>query len=348
MPRSLLRTLTTFAICLILSPLEAAPRISARSVVVLDESSNRAFYSKAPRLRRAPASTSKLLTAMITLDRLDPDQSIKIPRMVRNIPPSKVYLRPGEKFKVRELLKAMLMQSANDAAAVLAIAIAGSRKNFAPLMNAKAQSIGCKHSNFIRPNGLPARGQLTTAYDMALITRAATDYDFIIDTMRRKRATILSESGRRIALRNSNRLLWQPKFPVIGKTGFTRRARHCFVGIVSVGSGELYLSVLGSRSRRWLWRDVKNIVRSRLRRLKRTISTNYKLWTSDTKRRAIQHNLQRAGFEVGPVDGVFGVKTISAVRAFQSEAGLTVDGIVGKKTWEALSSSLMGDLAQGS
>jgi len=280
---------------------------------------------------------------MIAIDRLGLNKVVRVPRVVRSIPPSKVYLRPGERYKVRDLIKAMLIRSANDAAAVLALATAGSRKSFAELMNQKARSIGCKHSNFVRPNGLPARGQVTTAYDMALISRAATEYDFIIETMERKHARIQSASGRRIALKNSNRLLWQPKYNVLGKTGFTRRARHCFVGIVESRSGHLFVSVLGSRSRKSLWRDVRQVVRRRLDLLKRTIRLNNKLWSARTDRRTIQANLRKAGFEVGPLDGVFGLKTIGAIRAFQNSAGLSVDGVVGKKTWKELISEPLID-----
>ena len=343
--RSLL-IITVVAFCLASGGLEAASRITAQSVVVLDLMSDRALYAKAPQLRHAPASTAKLLTAMIAIDRLGLNKVVRVPRMVRKIPPSKVYLRPGERYKVGALIKAMLMRSANDAAAVLAIATAGSRKSFARLMNKKARSIGCKYSNFVRPNGLPARGQATTAYDMALISRAAAKYDFIIEIMQRKHARIQSESGRRIALKNTNRLLWQSKYHVLGKTGFTRRARHCFVGIVESRSGHLFVSVLGSRSRTSLWRDVRQVVRRRLDGLKKTIMLNNRLWSTRTDRRTIQANLRKAGFEVGPLDGVFGVKTISAVRAFQSSVGLPVDGIVGKKTWRALTSELLTNAPQ--
>jgi D-alanyl-D-alanine carboxypeptidase (penicillin-binding protein 5/6) len=335
--------ITVVVLCLTPGGLEAASRITAQSVVVLGPVSDRVLYAKAPQLRHAPASTTKLLTAMVAIDRLDLDNVVRVPRIVRSIPPSKVYLRPGERYKVGALIQAMLMRSANDAAAVLAIATAGSRKSFAELMNRKARSIGCEHSNFVRPNGLPARGQATTAYDMALISRAAANYDFIVETMETKHARIQSESGRRIALKNSNRLLWQSKYHVLGKTGFTRRAHHCFVGIVESRSGDLFVAVLGSRSRTSLWRDVRQVVRRRLDGLKKTIMLNNKLWSDRTDRRTIQANLRKAGFEVGPLDGVFGIKTISAIRAFQSSVGLLVDGVVGKKTWRALTSELLAD-----
>lgn len=342
-----LMIITVVALCWTSGGLEAASRITAQSVVVLGPVSNRAFYAKAPQLRHAPASTTKLLTAMVAIDRLDLDKVVSVPRIVRSIPPSKIYLRPGERYKVGALIKAMLMRSANDAAAVLAIATAGSRKSFAELMNKKARSIGCEHSHFVRPNGLPARGQATTAYDMALISRAAANYDFIVETMETKHARIQSESGRRIALNNTNRLLWQSKYPVLGKTGFTNRAHHCFVGIIESGIGDLFVAVLGSRSRKSLWRDVRKIVRRRLDGLKKTIMLNNRLWSARTDRLTIQANLRKAGFQVGPLDGIFGTKTISAIRAFQSSVGLLVDGIMGKKTSRALTSELSTDDTQG-
>ena len=337
---------TVVALCLTSSGVEAASRITAQSAVVLDPVSDHALYAKAPQRLRAPASTTKLLTAMVAIDRLGLDEVVRVPRMVGTVPPTKVYLRPDERYKVSDLIKAMLMRSANDAAAVLAIATAGTRKSFAELMNEKARSIGCKHSNFVRPNGLPARGQITTAYDMALISREASNYDFIVETMETKHARIQSESGRRIALKNSNRLLWQSKYHVLGKTGFTKRARHCFVGMVESRDGFLFVSVLGSQSRMSLWRDIRQIVRLRLDGLKKTIMTNNKLWPTSTDRQTIQANLQKIGFDVGPLDGVFGIKTISAIRAFQSSVDLPVDGIVGEKTLRALVSELSTDDSQ--
>ncbi len=310
------------------APLQAAViNVSAPSVILLDNA-NHIVYSKTPHLRRAPASTTKILTAMVALDHLRGDQIVKIPAFVTSIEPSKIYIKPGERYYVRDLVKATLINSANDAAETLAHAAGGSRAGFAKMMNRKARSLGANSSNFVRASGLPAQNQYSTAYDMALIMRAAEKYPFIVQTMQTRNGAIRSVAGRRLYLHNHNRMLGR----IMGKTGWTRAARHCFVGSINLPSNRrVFVAMLGSHR---LWRDLKTLVDSQVGRSiskKARILPNVKATPVQ-----VQRQLKRAGYYSGRIDGILGSRSAQAIRRFQSAHGLGADGVVGPATWKKL------------
>lgn len=306
--------------------------ISAPSAVILDQATNRMLFAKTPYLRRSPASTTKLLTAIVVLNHLDLDHVVSIPAFAESIEPSKANLKQGERYSVKDLIRAMLISSANDAAEVLAVETAGSQGSFAKLMNDKAKKIGCRRSHFVHASGLPAKRQYSTAYDLALIMKTAQRSSFIVKTLRTKSAVIYSEAGRKIYLKNHNKLLWKDNRDIVGKTGWTKKARHCFVGRVQSQGKRVVISMLGSHR---LWKDLKTLVDYQFGVTIYRIEKNRKIWSlADTRR--IQSALKRSGFSPGPIDGKFGAKTVSAVERFQASRGLKVDGIVGPKTWRLL------------
>jgi D-alanyl-D-alanine carboxypeptidase (penicillin-binding protein 5/6) len=208
--------------------------ISATSAVLMDSSTNQLLYAKNLNMKRAPASTTKLLTALVVLDQLDLNSVVTVPQFAEGVEPSKIHLKWGEKYRTRDLVKATLINSANDAAETLAVAAAGSSPEFANLMNKKARSLGCRDSHFVRASGLPAEDQYSTALDMALIMQAARKNQFLFDTLKTKTTTITSLDGRRIFLKNHNKMLLRGNNEVIGKTGWTRTAKHCFVGQIKL------------------------------------------------------------------------------------------------------------------
>jgi len=228
------------------APGEGLP-ITAPSAVLLDVGTQKFIYSKAPHARRPPASTTKLMTALVVLEKVSPQKVVRIPAWVRGIEPSKAYLRAGEHYLVRDLLHATLISSANDAAEVLAVATAGSRGQFARWMNDRSRRIGCRNTHFTNASGLPSNAQYSTSYDLALMMKEARKNSFIVDSLSRKYHTIRSWEGRKIQLRNHNRLLWRNPRSVIGKTGYTRRGKHCFVGRIKWGGREVLVSMLRSQ-----------------------------------------------------------------------------------------------------
>ncbi len=309
--------------------------ITAASAILVDAKTHQVVYSKTPNLRRAPASTTKLLTALVVLDHMGLNDVVTIPSYVEKIPPSKIHLKGGEKYRVRELLRALLMNSANDAAEALAYSAGkGSRSRFAGWMNEKVRALGGSKSNFVNPSGLPAKGQYSTASDMAKIMDAVNNQPFLVQTLQTRTLIIKSFKGRKIYLRNHNRLLWRSQYPVIGKTGWTRVARHCFVGEFPYQNRSLLVAMLGSHA---LWRDLRMIVDSRFGLSLKPVKNKTKNWARPGKK-TIQTALKNAGYYKGAVDGQHGSKTRSAIKKFQKDNHIRITGNVGPETWSKLSS----------
>ncbi len=231
-------------------------RVTARAAMVVDNVTGEVLFARNPTEQLPPASTTKLLTALIALRTLSPDAPLAVSTYASSMPASKAYLRPGWQLSARDVLYALLLRSANDAAVVLAENVGGSVPNFARMMNATAQSLGATDSNFVTPNGLPAPNHYSTAHDMALILRAGLQTPGLRDVLT-TRTTVIEPLGmrrKRIPLRSTNRLLWRDDLNVIGKTGWTREAKRCFVGAASANGREVIVAVLGSSD---LWSDVE-------------------------------------------------------------------------------------------
>jgi len=227
--------------------------VPAKAAVVMD-SFGTVLYAKYPKARLAPASTVKLVTAMVVIDLLKADDIVRISEKaarVRTIPPK---LQPDDEFAVIDLLNIALMKSINQAAVALAEAAAGSEEAFVVLMNQKAREIGAADTLFANASGLPKGKQYSTANDLALIMKAALSYPLIREILATKACMVRTASGREIFLENSNHLLWEEQAVIIGKTGYTGNARHCFVGAMDTGNGMIITAVLGARSRNNLWR----------------------------------------------------------------------------------------------
>jgi len=233
-------------------------RVTAKSAIVMDSVTGEVYFARDATTPLPPASTTKVLTALIALRTLSPDAPVSVSSYATTMPPSKAYLRPGWQLTARDLLYALLLRSANDAAVVIAEAVAGSVPGFAHQMNATARSVGATDSNFVTPNGLPAPNHYTTARDLALIFRAALQTPGMRDVLTTRTAAIqpLGLVHKRIPLRSTNRLLWRDDLNVIGKTGWTREAKRCFVGAASVDGREIIFAVLGSSD---LWNDVETL-----------------------------------------------------------------------------------------
>jgi D-alanyl-D-alanine carboxypeptidase (penicillin-binding protein 5/6) len=237
-----------------------ADDIRSRSVVVMDASTGHILYAKNPYLRRLPASTTKLITSIIAVENVSPSELVTISRRASTVSPHKAGFREGDQVTVRQLLYAALLNSANDAAVALSEIVAGSEKDFVPLMNAKARSIGAEDTRFINSNGLPGRGQYTTAYDLAKIMRYVLGHQDLKKIIATREKDITTEGGDSISLTNTNKLLWNDDDMLGGKTGYTRRAMHCLVCAAERQNHTLIVAVLGSPSRSNLWRESETLI----------------------------------------------------------------------------------------
>jgi D-alanyl-D-alanine carboxypeptidase (penicillin-binding protein 5/6) len=246
--------------CLMLTD-SFADDIRSRSVVVMDASTGKILYAKNPYLRRLPASTTKLMTSIIAVENASPSERVTISRHASHVSPHKAGFKEGDQVTVKQLLYAALVDSANDAAVALSEGVAGSEATFVSLMNAKARSLGAENTRFINSNGLPGRGQYTTAYDLAKIMGYALRHQTLKKIIATRETDITTEEGDSISLINTNKLLWSDENMLGGKTGYTRKAMHCFVCAAERENRTLIVAVLGSPNRNNLWRESETLIR---------------------------------------------------------------------------------------
>lgn len=240
---------------------EAQRGLSCRAAIFSDSTRVKRLYGKSVHLRLYPASTTKVMTALLVLEKLPLNKIVRVSQRATSPQPSKLYVKEGEQFKVRDLLYAILMGSANDASVVLAEAVSGTEWQFVQLMNKRAKEIGAKNTKFANSHGLPSKTkQYTTAYDMYLIFRQALKHPVFKEIIKIKYKTIYSQGGRKFSLKSHNRILfndWGRK--VYGKTGYTRQAGACFVGTLQKGKSTLIMALFNCPSR---WYDIKHLVQS--------------------------------------------------------------------------------------
>jgi D-alanyl-D-alanine carboxypeptidase (penicillin-binding protein 5/6) len=244
----------------LLATFSYAEEVNSRAAVVIEASTGRILYAKNPNLRLPPASTTKLITAIVAIENADLKDIVRVSKNASHVSPSKAGFKEGDKVTIETLLYAALLKSANDAAVALAEAVAGSEARFVDLMNKKAVEIGARDTRFINPHGLPGQGQYTTAFDLSKIMSYALMYPKLKEVIGTRVAEVSTEDGNAIFLKNTNKLLWSDDDLVGGKTGYTRRARHCIVCAAERGGNSVIVAVLGSPSRNCLWQEAEMMV----------------------------------------------------------------------------------------
>jgi serine-type D-Ala-D-Ala carboxypeptidase (penicillin-binding protein 5/6) len=237
-----------------------ADEIDARAAVLIDGQSGKILFAKNPNARLQPASTTKLVTAMVTLDSMDPETVVTISKNAAMTPSVSPRLRVGEKLTIRDLLSLALIRSVNSAAVALAEATAGSEDRFVRLMNDKVQTIGADNTMFINASGLPGEGQHITAFDLALIMKEALRYPVIREIINTRTSKVFTEDGRGLMVRNTNHMLWNDEDVVGGKTGFTRSAGHCLAFAVQKGDTTLVATLLGETNRSKIWTNSSTLL----------------------------------------------------------------------------------------
>jgi D-alanyl-D-alanine carboxypeptidase (penicillin-binding protein 5/6) len=226
----------------------------------MNPSTETILYAKNPERRLPPASTVKLMTAIVIMEKADLSDVVTVSKNASRVRPSKVGFKQGDKVTVEKLLYAALVTSANDAAVALAEAVAGSERNFVHLMNQKAISIGARDTKFINSTGLPGAQQYTTALDLSKIMRCALGYPKIKEIIGTRSLELVTEKGKILFLRNTDELLGSDGSLIGGKTGYTFRGGHCFVCAAEHENEEIIIVLLGSPSRQRLWKETETLI----------------------------------------------------------------------------------------
>lgn len=204
--------------------------LSAQSAVLIDASSRKILYAGNENKEMPMASTTKIMTALVAAENYELKKEVEVSPEAVGVEGSSVYLRAGEKLTMEELLYAMLLESANDAAAAIAIAVGGSIPGFCDMMNAKAEELGLSHTHFMNPHGLAEDGHYTTAYELAVISSYAIENPTVKTIVSTKKRTIPMDNGSGVRLLiNHNKMLRLYDGAIGVKTGFTRNSGRCLV-----------------------------------------------------------------------------------------------------------------------
>jgi len=236
------------------------PIVRSRYAILVDAVTGKILWTRNGDAPRPIASTTKMLTAILLLERGHLDDVVTTPNGVQYLPDSSLHLKPGEKLTLRDLLYALLLRSANDTAVTGAVYLSGSVPAFAAQMNLKAKEIGATHSHFVTPNGLPAPGHYSTASDLAKIACYALntlpEFNEIVRTpLYRVHRSI---DTRDVWVKNTSKTFLKT-FPGADgvKTGYIRSAGHCFVGSATRGGWRLVAVALNSSTCR---QDVESLL----------------------------------------------------------------------------------------
>lgn len=241
---------------------ELEKNLSSEAVLLMEASTGKVVYEKNGYEKKYPASTTKIMTAILAIEHCNLNETATASEFAINSVPSgysTANIQIGETLSVKDLLYALMLQSANESAVILAEHVSGSQEAFANLMNEKAKELGCKNTHFINPNGIHNENHYTTAYDLALITQYAmknqTFRDIVKTTSFTLPATTSYPSESRTYANTNNLIIYDArnrpdnyyyKYATGVKTGYTSAAKNCLVASAEKNGIEYISVVLGA------------------------------------------------------------------------------------------------------
>ena len=240
------------------APFEPPPPVGSRTAVLIDAVTGQVLFDKAAHQRMFPASTTKILTAIIALEKGNLAGTVTVSEKAWGQEGSSAYLEVGEKQTLENMLYALILPSGNDAATAIAEHIAGSEEKFADLMNQKAREIGAKDSNFVTPHGLHNPNHYTTAYDLAIIAQYAMKNPVFARIAGTQKFTLPGGAKPR-EFYNHNKLLWRYDGATGVKTGFTDEAGYTLVASSS-RNGRSLIAVLMDGDKSGMYDDAARLL----------------------------------------------------------------------------------------
>jgi D-alanyl-D-alanine carboxypeptidase len=228
------------------SPAVTQPVLGATAAILVNLQNGRVVYGKDPHVRLAPASLTKVVTALVVRDHYPLDEMVTVDGAVNTIRGEKLGLKPGMQLTVRDLLYGLLLLSGNDAAAALAAHDPLGVADFVVKMNDKARLLGAMDSTFTNPHGLDDPGHLSSVWDMALFARRLLADPVLADIVATKTYPVPWPDGAQRVIQNHNKMLWRYEGTVGVKTGFTNQAGKCLIAAAETDAGTALTVVLHS------------------------------------------------------------------------------------------------------
>lgn len=244
----------------------------AISAVLMDGDSGRVLYEKNGQEVRPMASTTKIMTCIVALEKSNPDEIVEVSAYAQSMPDVQLNMMQGEQYYLKDLLYSLMLESHNDTAVAIAEHIAGSVEEFSDLMNEKAKEIGCKQTHYVTPNGLDGTDEegihATTARDLALvmaycIEESPKKEEFLKVTGTSSYTFTNLDGSRTFTCQNHNAFLNMMEGALSGKTGFTSAAGYCYVGALRQDGKTFIVALLGCgwpNNRSYKWSDTKKLM----------------------------------------------------------------------------------------
>ncbi|MCF7844992.1 MAG: serine hydrolase [Kiritimatiellales bacterium] len=236
---------------------EINQHLSASGVIIMDVKGGQELFGKQVEVRRPMASLTKLMTALIIVENHDLDELARVTKETRDVEGNNVYLPVGERFTVGDLLSALLISSANDAAYVLAVHHSGTLDAFVEEMNQRAQTLGLKNTQYANPSGLDSVNQWSTPQDLAWLATYAIKNPEIKERLSKRGMNIYSTSGQQITLVHTHAFMHADTPVVAGKTGTTDGAKQCLLSFVKIDNKDYLVVLMYSLNR---YKDMRKVL----------------------------------------------------------------------------------------
>ena len=258
------------------------PKINSSSAVVIDRKIKNIIYGKNENVKKAMASTTKIMTAMVVIQNTNLNNTVEISKKAAGTGGSRLGLKAGDKITVKDLLYGLLLRSGNDCAVALAEYVAGSVQEFSNLMNQNAQMLGLNNTHFVTPHGLDEEEHYTTAYELAILADYALNNELFAQIVNKKSYTININKNSK-TLNNTNELLGNLNGVYGVKTGFTNGAGRCLVTSIKRGNLDVICVVLGADTKKDRTRDSAKLIEYTFNKyeeidIKEKIKESFKKW----------------------------------------------------------------------